>query len=87
MMDGDRYVIIASKRGAPTHPDWYHNLVAHPEVSIEVGAEKIRARAEEVPEPVRSELYARMAAKYPGFAEYERKTDRIIPVIVLSRLV
>jgi deazaflavin-dependent oxidoreductase (nitroreductase family) len=86
MMDGDRYVVIASKRGAPTHPDWYHNLVAHPEVSIEVGAEKIRARAEVVPEPERSELYARMAAKYPAFAEYERKTDRIIPVIALSRL-
>jgi deazaflavin-dependent oxidoreductase (nitroreductase family) len=86
MMDGDRYVIIASKRGAPTNPDWYHNLVALPKVTIEVGTETVQARAEVVPEPERSELYARMAAKYPAFAEYERRTERIIPVIVLSRL-
>jgi deazaflavin-dependent oxidoreductase (nitroreductase family) len=86
MREGDQYVIIASKGGAPTHPAWYYNVVAHPEVSIEVGTETVRARAEVVPEPQRSELYARMAAMYPGFAEYERKTDRIIPVITLSRL-
>ena len=84
--DGDRFVIIASKRGAPTNPDWYHNLVAHPEVTIEVGTETVQARAEVVPEPARAELYTRMAAKYPGFAEYERRTDRIIPLISLSRL-
>jgi deazaflavin-dependent oxidoreductase (nitroreductase family) len=86
MQDGDRYVIVASKGGAPTNPDWYYNIVAHPEVNIEVGTKKVRVRAEIVPEPERSELYARMAAMYPGFAEYERRTDRIIPVIVLSPL-
>jgi deazaflavin-dependent oxidoreductase (nitroreductase family) len=86
MQDDDRYVIVASKGGAPTNPAWYHNIVAHPEVSIEVGTETVRARAEVVPEPERSELYARMAAMYPGFAEYEWRTDRIIPVIALSRL-
>jgi deazaflavin-dependent oxidoreductase (nitroreductase family) len=86
IQDGDRYVIIASKGGAPTNPAWYHNIVAHPEVNIEVGTEIIRARAEVVSEPERSELYAKMAAMYPGFAEYMRRTDRIIPVIVLSRL-
>jgi deazaflavin-dependent oxidoreductase (nitroreductase family) len=84
--DGDRYVIIASKGGAPTNPDWYYNVVANPEVSIEVGTEKFRARADVAPEPERSELFGKMAALYPGFAEYERKTDRVIPVIVLTRL-
>lgn len=85
MKDGDRYVIIASKGGAPTNPAWYYNIVANPEVSIEVGTETFRAWAEVIPEPERSELYSKMAAMYPGFAKYERKTDRIIPVIALSR--
>jgi deazaflavin-dependent oxidoreductase (nitroreductase family) len=86
MKDGDRYVIIASNGGAPANPAWYYNIVAHPEVNIEVGTETVRARAEVVQEPERSELYARMAAMVPGFAEYMLRTERIIPVIVLSRL-
>jgi deazaflavin-dependent oxidoreductase (nitroreductase family) len=86
MKDGDRYVIIASNGGAPANPAWYYNVVAHPEVNIEVGTETVRARAEVVQEPERSELYARMAAIVPGFAEYILRTERIIPVIVLSRL-
>ena len=86
MEDGDRYVIIASKGGAPTNPDWYYNIVANPEVSIEVGTEKFQAQADVAPEPERTTLFAKMAAQHPGFAEYERNTDRVIPVITLTRL-
>lgn len=83
--DGDRYVIIASKSGAPTNPDWYYNLLAHPVVTIEMGSEKFQARATVVEEPERSRLYAKVAAKMPNFAEYQRKTTRQIPVVVLER--
>ena len=86
MVDGDRYVIIASKGGAPTNPDWYYNIVANPEVRIEVGTEKFQAQADVAPEPERTALFAKMAAQHPGFAEYERNTDRVIPVIVLTRV-
>ncbi len=86
LADGERYVIIASKGGAPTHPGWYHNVVAHPEVTIEVGTEKIQAQAEVVQEPERTELFEKVSTQYPGFAEYEKKTTRVIPVIVLTRL-
>jgi len=80
----DRFVIIASKGGAPTNPDWYHNLVANPEVNVEVGTEQFPAKAKVAAEPERTELYEKMASKYPGFAEYERKTTRTIPVITLT---
>jgi len=85
MMDDDRYVIIASKGGAPTHPDWYYNLVAHPETSIEVGAETVKIHATVAEEPERSALYAKMAAKYPFFTDYAQGTERTIPVFILSR--
>ena len=84
--DSDRQVIIASKGGADTHPDWYYNVVANPEVEVELGTEKYSARSEVVPEPERGELYRKMAGLYPAFAEYERKTKRVIPVITLTRL-
>jgi deazaflavin-dependent oxidoreductase (nitroreductase family) len=83
--DGDRLIIIASKGGAPTNPDWYYNLVANPKVDIEVGTEEFRAKAQVAKGPERTRLYEQMAAKYPGFAEYERKTERTIPVITLIR--
>jgi deazaflavin-dependent oxidoreductase (nitroreductase family) len=83
--DGERYVVIASKGGAPTNPDWYYNIVATPEVRVEVGADTFQAQATVLPEPERTQLYDQMAAIYPGFAEYQRKTDRTIPVIVLRR--
>ena len=86
LADGERYVIIASKGGAPTHPGWYHNVVAHSEVTIEIGTEKFQAQAEVVQEPKRTELYEKMSNQYPGFAEYEEKTTRVIPVLVLTRL-
>lgn len=82
--DGDRYVIIASKGGAPTNPDWYYNVVAHPNVEVEVGTEQFTARATVAEEPERSQLYEKMVAKNPGFDEYRRKTTRVIPVIILT---
>jgi len=84
--DGERLVIIASKGGAPTHPAWYHNLVANPVVTVEVGTEKFQARAAVVAEPERTRLYDKMVAVMPGFAEYQRRTTRLIPVIVLTPL-
>jgi deazaflavin-dependent oxidoreductase (nitroreductase family) len=84
--DGDRYVIIASKGGAPTSPDWFHNVVANPEVTIEVGPERFSARARVAEDPERDRLYAAQAALMPGFAEYEKKTTRRIPVVVLERV-
>jgi deazaflavin-dependent oxidoreductase (nitroreductase family) len=84
--DGDRLVIIASKGGAPTNPDWYYNLLAHPEVTVEVGTEQFRVRATVAAEPERSRLYAQMVAMMPGFAEYQQRTTRVIPVILLTRI-
>ena len=84
--DGDRYVIIASKGGAPTSPDWFHNLVANPEVTVEVGTETFPARASVPEEPEHARLYDAQAALMPNFAEYQQKTTRKIPVVVLERL-
>ncbi len=79
-----RYLIIASYAGAPTNPPWYYNLLAHPEVTVEVGGRRFTARAEVLAEPERSEMYKKVAAAMPVFAEYERKTTRAIPVIALA---
>ena len=84
--DGDRLVIIASKGGAPTNPAWYHNLCAHPLVTVEVGSEQFQARAEIVAEPERTRLYDKMVAAMPGFAAYRERTTRVIPVIILKRV-
>lgn len=84
--DGDKLVVIASKGGAPTHPDWYYNLLAHPLVTVELGTEQFQARAEVVPEPDRTRLYKQMITVMDSFTEYERKTTRIIPVIALTRI-
>jgi deazaflavin-dependent oxidoreductase (nitroreductase family) len=83
--DRDRLVIIASRGGADTHPDWYYNLVANPNVTIEVGTEKYDAVATVEEEPERTRLYDQMAAQYPGFEEYRQKTSRVIPLITLKR--
>ncbi len=86
MADGERLVVIASKGGASTHPDWYHNLLANLEVRVEVGTREFQARATITAEPERSDLYEKMAALYPFFAEYQQKTERVIPVITLTRI-
>lgn len=85
--DGDRYVVIASKGGAPTHPSWYHNLRAHPVVTVEVGGETFQAKATPIPGgPERRRLYDQHAQINPGFKDYERKTTRVIPAILLERI-
>ncbi len=84
--DGQSYIIIASKGGAPTNPDWYYNLVAHPQVTVEVGTEEFQAQAAFASEPQRTELFDKMAAAYPAFDEYRQKTSRQIPVISLTPL-
>lgn len=83
--DGEDFFIIASKGGSHTHPDWYHNLAANPNVIVEVGEETFAAVAEITQEPERTVLFGKMAAKYPMFAEYEKKANRIIPVVKLIR--
>ncbi len=84
--DGDTMVVIASKGGAPTNPDWYYNLVANPVVTIERGTEQFQARATVPAEPERTRLYDQMAAQRPGFAEYQLNTTRQIPVVVLEKI-
>ena len=84
LSDKGRYVIFASKAGAPTNPDWYHNLTAHPHVTIEVGTDTIEVVASEATGEERERLYRTQAARVPQFAEYEKQTDRVIPVIVLT---
>jgi deazaflavin-dependent oxidoreductase (nitroreductase family) len=77
-------VIIASKGGAPNHPAWYHNLKAHPSATIEVGTKTLPATASEASGAERDRLFGAQAQRLPQFAEYEQKTDRKIPVIVLT---
>jgi deazaflavin-dependent oxidoreductase (nitroreductase family) len=88
LMEGDRWIIIASKGGAPSNPDWYYNLKANPTVGVELGSgEKFQAKATPITDPEeRDRLYAKMVAINPGFADYERKTERKIPVIALERI-
>jgi deazaflavin-dependent oxidoreductase (nitroreductase family) len=82
---GEDYVVIASKGGAPTHPDWYRNVIANPDVTVEVGPERFQARARIAKGDERRRLYDAQAALVPSFKEYEQKTAREIPVIVLER--
>jgi deazaflavin-dependent oxidoreductase (nitroreductase family) len=83
--EGERVFVFASKAGAPTNPDWYHNLVAHPEVTVEIGVERFNAHASPVTGAERDRIYTEQATEYPGFAEYQEKTDRVIPVVELKR--
>lgn len=84
-IDGDHYVIIASAGGADRHPDWYYNLLAHPEVTVELGTEKFKATAAETTEPERTRLYEKMETLKHSFTEYKQKTSRVIPVFTLTR--
>jgi deazaflavin-dependent oxidoreductase (nitroreductase family) len=83
LADGDRYLVFASAAGADHNPAWYWNLVSNPDASIEVGDEHLNVHADELKGADRDEKYAEQARRYPGFAEYERKTTRTIPVISL----
>jgi deazaflavin-dependent oxidoreductase (nitroreductase family) len=82
--DDGRYVIFASKGGAPSNPDWFYNLKANPSTSIELGTEEIGVLAEEATGEERDRLFTRQKELAPQFAEYEQKTDRAIPVVILT---
>ncbi|MDG6929605.1 MAG: nitroreductase family deazaflavin-dependent oxidoreductase [Nitrososphaerota archaeon] len=83
LKDEGRYLVFASKGGASTNPDWYHNLMANPDAEIEVGDETMSVTAGEVKGEERDKLYAKQASLYPQFAEYQTKTTRKIPVMEL----
>jgi deazaflavin-dependent oxidoreductase (nitroreductase family) len=77
--------VFASKAGAPTDPDWYRNLVAHPNVTVEIGTDKYDGVATPLEGDERAEKFGAQVKKYPGFAEYQEKTTRVIPVVALTR--
>ncbi|MDE3044935.1 MAG: nitroreductase family deazaflavin-dependent oxidoreductase [Acidobacteriota bacterium] len=83
--ENGRIYVFASKAGADTHPDWFHNLRANPHVSVEIGTEHYDATARNLEESERASVYALQAERYPGFAEYAAKTSRVIPVVELVR--
>jgi deazaflavin-dependent oxidoreductase (nitroreductase family) len=84
--DGDTYVVLGAQLGAPEHPAWYHNLVANPVVTVEVGPERFQARASVVDGSERDRLFDAHAAIMPNYTEYQRNTTRRIPVVVLDRI-
>ncbi len=84
LADDGRYVIFASKAGAPENPGWYHNLKASPETTVEIGEESIAVTVAEATGAERERLFATQAAKSPQFADYQAKTERQIPVMVLT---
>ena len=83
--DGEQYVIIATANGAPTNPDWYYNILAHPLVTLEVGSATFPARATAAAGAERDRLYAKMVEHVPAFAAFETMVTRKIPVVVLTR--
>jgi len=83
---GDDYVVVASKGGAPEHPAWYLNLEADPDVEVQVKADKFKARARTATGTERATLWAKMVDIYPPYADYQKKTDRQIPLVVLQRV-
>jgi deazaflavin-dependent oxidoreductase (nitroreductase family) len=83
--DGERWIVVASKGGAPAHPSWYENLLADPEATIEVLAETVPVRASTAEGEERARLWSLMAEVWPAYDDYQAKTDREIPVVVLTR--
>jgi deazaflavin-dependent oxidoreductase (nitroreductase family) len=83
--DGGNYVIVGSQGGAPQHPDWYLNLAETPEVGVQVKADKFRARARTAEGEERERLWALLKENYPFFADHEASTERVIPVVALTR--
>ena len=85
-LDGDNPVIVASQGGAPKHPGWYRNLRKHPEVGVQIKGERFRARARDAEREERERLWRMMNGEWPHYAEYQERTDRRIPVVVLERI-
>ena len=83
--DGDRLLVLASNFGAPKHPDWYHNLLMHPNVTVEVGSQTYRATAVPLVGREREQTWARIVERYPSLAELQTKTRRQIPIVALKR--
>ncbi len=86
VMEGEDFVIIASKGGAPTHPEWYLNLRANPDATVEVGDREVRVRAEEADPEEKAGLWQKMVEMYPTYDDYQNKTEREIPLLVLRRV-
>jgi deazaflavin-dependent oxidoreductase (nitroreductase family) len=84
LVDGDRLAVFATKSGAPTNPGWYHNVLANPEVTAEVGAETRHFHAHVATGDERDRIWTRQKLEQPGFADYETQTDRVIPVVILE---
>ncbi|HZD13116.1 MAG TPA: nitroreductase family deazaflavin-dependent oxidoreductase [Candidatus Binatus sp.] len=82
--DGDRYIVVASKGGAPTNPDWYHNLLANPKATIELGSEQLEVTAKPASSSERKTLWTMITTQNPMFKDYEKKTSRTIPVVILT---
>jgi deazaflavin-dependent oxidoreductase (nitroreductase family) len=82
----DGYAVFASKGGAPDNPDWYHNLRAHPQVSAEIGTRTVELKARVAEGAEREKVWEAQKAAYPGFADYEQKTSREIPVVILTQV-
>jgi len=85
LADGDRLFIFASKGGADDNPAWFHNLIANPKTKVEVGTETFEVTAVVLDQPERDEIYAKQVVLQPQFGEYQRKTERVIPVVELKR--
>ena len=86
LVEGQNVYVIASLGGAPSHPAWFHNLKADPNVEVQWYADKYKARARILPEPERSHVWERVVAAMPGFGDYQKKTSRVIPVVQLERV-
>ena len=86
VMDGEDFVVIASKGGAPAHPAWYLNLMANPEATVEIEDREVRVRAEEADSEEKSRLWQKMVEMYPAYDAYQEKTEREIPLLVLHPL-
>jgi deazaflavin-dependent oxidoreductase (nitroreductase family) len=83
--DGDRFVVVASKGGSPQHPAWYLNLADHPQVQVQVGADRFTARAHTASPEEKARLWPQMAKIWPEYDDYQQRTSRDIPVVVLER--
>lgn len=81
---GENYAVFASKGGAPDNPDWYRNLLAHPDTTIEIGTRTVSVHARDLPSSERDPIWEQQKKDYPGFADYEAKTSRTIPVVLLE---
>ncbi len=84
--DKGRLVVVASKGGAPSNPDWFYNVVANPVVEVEYGTEKFQARATVTGEPERTQLYEKMESVFASFSDYKKQAGRVIPVLTLTRM-